>query len=74
MQARRSTDPHRRSSSSIAFLNGNGDREGLMRSYDAENGVIGLTELREEDDGAPGPTRKSHVDDNTPFHTKQDDR
>lgn len=45
-----------------------------MRSYDAENGVIGLTELREEDDGAPGPTRKSHVDGNTPFHTKQDDR
>ncbi|RAO66252.1 uncharacterized protein BHQ10_002264 [Talaromyces amestolkiae] len=74
MQARRSTDPHRRSSSSIAFLNGNSDREGLMRSYDAENGVIGLTELREEDDGAPGPTRKSHVDDNPPFHTKQDDR
>ncbi|PCH01791.1 Magnesium transporter NIPA [Penicillium occitanis (nom. inval.)] len=74
MQARRSTDPHRRSSSSIAFLNGNGDREGLMRSYDAENGVIGLTELREEDDGAPGPTRKSHVDDNPPFHAKQDDR
>lgn len=74
MQARRSIDPHRRSSSSIAFLNGTGDREGLMRSYDAENGVIGLTELREEDDGAPGPTRKSLVDDNPPFHTKQDDR
>ncbi|KAH8699065.1 DUF803 domain membrane protein [Talaromyces proteolyticus] len=62
MQARRSTDPHRRSSSSIAFLNGQGDREGLMRSYDVENGVIGLTDLREEDDGEPGPTRKISED------------
>lgn len=75
MQARRSTDPHRRSSSSIAFLNGQGDREGLMRSYDVENGVIGLTQLREEEDGEPGPTRKSNVDPDTPsFHPKHDDR
>ncbi|KAL1994035.1 hypothetical protein VTN49DRAFT_2704 [Thermomyces lanuginosus] len=59
MQARRSQDPHRRSSSSIAFLNGHSDREGLMRSYDAE---IGLADLREEDDGEPGPTRKRSED------------
>jgi magnesium transporter len=80
MQARRSTDPHRRSSSysSIAFMNGNADREGLMRSYDAENGVIGLTELREESDaqdGEPGPTQKSDAEANTtPFHSKYDER
>ncbi|KAL1978242.1 hypothetical protein VTN31DRAFT_1101 [Thermomyces dupontii] len=59
MQARRSQDPHRRSSSSIAFLNGHSDREGLMLSYDAE---IVLTELQEGDDGEPGPTRKRSED------------
>ncbi|OKL64222.1 hypothetical protein UA08_01023 [Talaromyces atroroseus] len=79
MQARRSTDPHRRSSSysSVAFLNGNADREGLMRSYDAENGVIGLTELREDNDagdGEPGPTQKSDVEANAAFHSKFDER
>ncbi|KAL1983609.1 hypothetical protein VTN96DRAFT_10188 [Rasamsonia emersonii] len=74
MQARRSLDPHRRSSSSIAFLNGQSDREGLMRSYDAENGVIGLSELR-EDDGEPGPTRKRSEDGNgTLYQPKQDGR
>lgn len=63
MQTRRSLDPHRRSSSSIPYLNGQSDREGLMRSYDAENGVIGLTELREDSDGEPGPTTKQTEDD-----------
>lgn len=46
-----------------------------MRSYDAENGVIGLTELREEDTGAPGSTRKSHGDENAEsFQSKADHR
>lgn len=74
MQARRSTDPHRRSSSSV-YLNGTGDREGLMRSYDAENGVIGLTELR-EDDGEPGPTHKHGEDGNAapPYQPKNEER
>ncbi|KAJ5765000.1 hypothetical protein N7520_004559 [Penicillium odoratum] len=69
MQSRRSTDPHRRSSSSI-FLNGHGDREGLIHSYDIENNSgIGLDDLA-EDDGEPGPTFS--VDDHrTLRHTKR---
>ncbi|KAJ5948154.1 hypothetical protein N7466_001169 [Penicillium verhagenii] len=68
MQSRRSTDPHRRSSSSI-FLNGHGDREGLIHSYDLENGSgIGLEDLA-EDDGEPGPTFSA--DQRTVKHTKQ---
>lgn len=51
MQIRRSFDPmHRRSSSSIAYLGGQGDREGLIRGYDVETGAFGLTELAEESD------------------------
>lgn len=49
LQTRRSLDPHRRSSSSFAYLNGQGDREGLMRSFDAENGAFGLSDLRESE-------------------------
>jgi hypothetical protein len=47
LQSRRSLDPHRRSSSSFAYLNGQSDREGLMRSFDAENGAFGLNDLRD---------------------------
>lgn len=73
MQSRRSTDPHRRSSSSIAFLNGNGDREGLIHSYDVENNsAIGLDELAEESDGEPGPTYSQQQErDRTAIHTKK---
>ncbi|KAL3467511.1 magnesium transporter NIPA-domain-containing protein [Aspergillus heterothallicus] len=71
MQARRSTDPHRRSSSSIAFLNGNGDREGLIRSYDIENQNFGLSELAEESDGGPGPTFKRSEDHTRKKHDDQ---
>ncbi|KAL2853400.1 magnesium transporter NIPA-domain-containing protein [Aspergillus pseudoustus] len=71
MQARRSTDPHRRSSSSIAFLNGNGDREGLIRSYDIENQNFGLSELTEEIDGEPGPTFKRSEDRTRKKHDDQ---
>ncbi|RLL97097.1 hypothetical protein CFD26_102582 [Aspergillus turcosus] len=46
MQSRRSNEPHRRSSS-FAFMNGHGDREGLMHSYDVENQAFGLSELTE---------------------------
>ncbi|KAH8434233.1 DUF803 domain membrane protein [Aspergillus melleus] len=62
MQSRRSNEPHRRSSSSIAYLNGHGDREGLIRSYDVENQAFGLSELTEESDGEPGPTYKRSAD------------
>lgn len=75
MQSRRSLDPHRRSSSSIAYLNGQGDRESLIRSYDVENGAIGLAELTEESDGEPGPTRKQSIDaGRATHHTKHDGR
>lgn len=56
MQSRRSNEPHRRSSSSFAYMNGNGDREGLIRAYDVENQAFGLSELNEDSDGEPGPT------------------
>lgn len=64
MQARRSLDPHRRSSSSLHYLNGHGDREGLIRNYDVEQGTFGLSELAEESDGEPGPTYKHSADVN----------
>ncbi|KAL2003715.1 hypothetical protein VTN02DRAFT_2618 [Thermoascus thermophilus] len=76
MQARRSLDPHRRSSSSIAaYLNGQGDREGLIRSYDVEHGAFGLNELTEDSDGEPGPTRKQSGDaSRATYQAKHDDR
>lgn len=61
MHSRRSIgsmDPHRRSSSSLHYPNGHGDREGLMRNYDVEQSAFGLSELTEESDGEPGPTLK----------------
>ncbi|KKK13916.1 DUF803 domain membrane protein [Aspergillus rambellii] len=70
IQARRSGEPHRRSSSSIAYVNGHGDREGLIRSYDIENQAFGLSELTEESDGEPGPTYKRS---NTSEHPKKHD-
>ncbi|KAL2871854.1 DUF803 domain membrane protein [Aspergillus lucknowensis] len=71
MQARRSNDPHRRSSSSIAFLNGNGDREGLIHSYDIETQNFGLSELTEESDGEPGPTFQRSEDHQSKKHDDQ---
>lgn len=67
MQSRRSNEPHRRSSSSLTpYMNGHGDREGLIRSYDVENGAYGLSDLTEDSDGEPGPTYKQGQD---PDHT-----
>ncbi|KAJ5259447.1 magnesium transporter NIPA5 [Penicillium angulare] len=68
-QTRRSMQS-RRSSSSIAFLNGHGDREGLIHSYDLENNSgIGLNDLAEDTDGEPGPT-VPHGDNETAKHTR----
>ena len=50
MQSRRSMDPHRLSNGSVGFGN-RGDREGLIHSYDEENGGFGLTELTEDSEG-----------------------
>lgn len=73
MQSRRSRSP-----SSIAFLNGHGDREGLIHSYDVENSsAMGLADLAEESDsdvdGEPGPTFNQEQDQ-TIQHTKQNSR
>lgn len=57
MQSRRSIDPHRQSTSSI-YVSRQGDREGLIRAYELENGGLGLSNLTEESDGEPGPTLK----------------
>ncbi|KAL3481962.1 DUF803-domain-containing protein [Aspergillus californicus] len=74
MQARRSHEPHRRSSSSIAFLNANGDREGLIRAYDVENQNFGLSELTEESEGEPGPTiKRGEEADRTSHQWKKND-
>ena len=50
LQARRSFDPHRRSSSLTFSLGPTPDREnqGLISGFDAENGAFGLTDLEEE--------------------------
>ncbi|KAL4873852.1 hypothetical protein BDV12DRAFT_54212 [Aspergillus spectabilis] len=76
MQARRSSEPHRRSSSSVAFLNGQGDREGLIRSYDVESQHFGLSDLAEESDGEPGPTfkRSEEIDRTSQQRKKHDDQ
>ncbi|KAL2822341.1 magnesium transporter NIPA-domain-containing protein [Aspergillus cavernicola] len=76
MQARRSNEPHRRSSSSIAYLNGHSDREGLIRSYDVESQNFGLSELTEESDGEPGPIvkRSEEVERKPQQRKKHDDQ
>jgi hypothetical protein len=76
MQARRSSEPHRRSSSSVTFLNGQGDREGLIRSYDIESQHFGLSDLTEESDREPGPTfkRGEEVDRISQQRKKNDDQ
>jgi hypothetical protein len=48
MQSRRSLEPHRLSTGSIGY--GRSDRDGLIHSYDEENGGFGLTDLAEESD------------------------
>ncbi|KAL8831841.1 MAG: hypothetical protein Q9191_000630 [Dirinaria sp. TL-2023a] len=49
MQTRRSGDGRRLSSGSTGF-GSRGDREGLIHSYDEENGGFGLTDLAEDSD------------------------
>ncbi|KAI4159666.1 MAG: hypothetical protein LQ342_006433 [Letrouitia transgressa] len=73
MQAGRSLDAQRFSSRSASF-NGHDDREGLIHSYDEENGGFRLTELTEESDEDGGSPRKSidgragHI----PLYTKRE--
>jgi magnesium transporter len=65
MQARRSLDPHRRSSSLTFSLGGPGtptqgnqgpESHGLMHSFDVEQGAFGLTDLVEDPDETDRPT------------------
>ena len=63
LQSRRSLDPHRRSSSSIAYFGGPSDREGLMRTYDIETSAFGLTDLAEENDEADDLRSAQKVDE-----------
>lgn len=71
-QTRRSMQS-RRSSISIAFMNGHSDREGLIHSYDAENSHgIGMNDLVDSD-GEPGPTYpRSERRSRTSLQTKHD--
>lgn len=71
MQARRSFDPHRRSSSLTFTLNGIGnmrnEEEGLMENYDVEPGTFGLRDMVDE------PSRMSH-DGGGSHRSSTDDR
>lgn len=58
MQTRRSMDGRRISSGSLGFGSG-GDREGLIHSYDDDNGGFGLTDLTEESDEERATPRPS---------------
>lgn len=53
-------------------MNGHGDREGLIHSYDVENNHgIGMDDLAESD-GEPGPTyTRNDERERTVMHTKQ---
>lgn len=58
MQIRRSIEAHRLSSGSAGFGT-RGDRQGLIHSYDEENGGFGLTDLAEDSDEGRDPDRPS---------------
>lgn len=58
MQTRRSVDHHRVSSGSLGYGN-RGDRQGLIHSYDEENGGFGLTDLSEDSDEEHSKARPS---------------
>ena len=59
MQARRSVDHRRRSSGSLVF-GSSGDRQGLINSYDEENGGFGLSDLTEDSEGEGDERPNSH--------------
>lgn len=58
MQARRSLEAHRLSNGSVGFSNRE-DREGLIHSYDEENGGFGLSDLTEDSEGINGALHRS---------------
>lgn len=75
MQTRRSMDARRTSSGSAGF-GSRGDREGLIHSYDEENGGFGLTDLAEdseEDDETRRPNGNGRIHQHQRY-TKVEDR
>ena len=59
MQARRSMDGRRVSTGSIGGgFGGRGDRDGLIQSYDEENGGFGLHDLAEDSEEERGEARR----------------
>ncbi|KAL9011269.1 MAG: hypothetical protein Q9173_003877 [Seirophora scorigena] len=74
MQTRRSIDAHRISSGSAGFGT-RGDREGLIHSYDEENGGFGLTDLTEdseEEHETPRPSVNGRVHQSQRYSKIQD--
>lgn len=68
MQISRSIDGPRMSSGSAGFGT-RGDREGLIHSYDEENGGFGLTDLTEDSDeerATPRPSVNGRLNGNHP--------
>lgn len=58
MHSRRSLEVHRVSSGGTGFGT-RGDRQGLIHSYDVENGEFGLTDLTEDSDEGVNSARAS---------------
>lgn len=74
MQARRSGEGCRTSNGSVGFSS-RGDREGLIHSYDEENGGFGLTDLTEdseEDYETPRPSVNGRIHQNQQYSKVQD--
>ncbi|KAL8806301.1 MAG: hypothetical protein Q9182_001448 [Xanthomendoza sp. 2 TL-2023] len=74
MQARRSGEGRRVSNGSAGFSS-RGDREGLMQSYDEENGGFGLTDLTEdseEEHETPRPSVNGRIHQNQRYSKVQE--
>ncbi|KAL8852818.1 MAG: hypothetical protein Q9221_002327 [Calogaya cf. arnoldii] len=74
MQTRRSGEVRRASNGSVGF-SGRGDREGLIHSYDEENGGFGLTDLTEDSEEeyeTPRPSVNGRIHHNQQYSKVQD--
>ena len=74
MQTRRSGEGRRTSSGSVGFIS-RGDREGLIHSYEDENGGFGLTDLTEdseEDYETPRSGVNGRINHNQQYSKMQD--
>lgn len=74
MQTRRSGEGCRTSNGSVGFSS-RGDREGLIHSYDEENGGFGLTDLTEDSEEeyeTPRPSVNGRIHQNQQYSKVQD--